>query len=49
VPPYETLAGFVVAPIDKLRDIFLSWPSTEQKDEAEKAYEAGGGRKQLDV
>jgi hypothetical protein len=48
-PPYETLAGFLVAPIDKLQDYFLSWPSSEQKEEAEKAYEQGGGRKQLDV
>jgi hypothetical protein len=49
LPPYETLAGFLVAPIDKLRDYFLSWPSSEQKEEAEKAYEQGGGRSQLDV
>jgi hypothetical protein len=48
-PPYETLAGFLVMPIDKLRDQFVSWPSSEQKEEAEKAFEQGGGRAQLDV
>jgi len=30
-PPYETLVGFLALPIDKLRDVFLSFPTDEQK------------------
>ncbi|KAF5354246.1 hypothetical protein D9756_006998 [Leucocoprinus leucothites] len=33
-PPYETLAGFLQAPIDKLKDYFSTFPSAEEKQEA---------------
>jgi hypothetical protein len=49
VPPYETLAGFLLMPVDKLRDMFLSWPSKEEKHAAGKAYEAQGGRDGLGI
>ncbi|KAJ6527388.1 hypothetical protein B0H19DRAFT_969802 [Mycena capillaripes] len=31
-PPFETLAGFLVAPIDKLRDAFSKFPTEEMKE-----------------
>ncbi|KAJ7603519.1 hypothetical protein DFH06DRAFT_987863 [Mycena polygramma] len=31
-PPFETLAGFLVAPIDKLRDTFAKFPTEEMKE-----------------
>ncbi|KAJ7443920.1 HHE domain-containing protein [Mycena galericulata] len=31
-PPFETLAGFLVAPIDKLKDAFSKFPTQEMKD-----------------
>ncbi|KAJ7628744.1 hypothetical protein FB45DRAFT_1059449 [Roridomyces roridus] len=31
-PPFETLAGFLVAPIDKLRDAFDKFPTEEMKE-----------------
>lgn len=33
-PPYETLAGFMSAPIDKLRDMFEQFPTEEDKQNA---------------
>jgi len=33
-PPYETIAGFLAAPIDKLKDYFASFPSEEEKERA---------------
>jgi len=30
-PPFETLAGFLAAPMDKLKDLFASFPSAEEK------------------
>ncbi|KAJ3572347.1 hypothetical protein NP233_g3149 [Leucocoprinus birnbaumii] len=33
-PPYETLVGFLQAPIDKLKDYFSNFPSAEEKREA---------------
>jgi hypothetical protein len=35
-PPYETLIGFLEAPIDKLKDLFAAFPTEEMKAEAEK-------------
>jgi len=35
-PPFETLAGFLVAPIDKLKDQFTKFP-TEEMEEATKS------------
>jgi len=35
-PPFETLLGFLEAPIDKLKDLFASFPTEEMKQEAEK-------------
>ncbi|KZV99650.1 hypothetical protein EXIGLDRAFT_640372 [Exidia glandulosa HHB12029] len=46
-PPYETLAGFLALPIDVIRDFFDTWPTTDEKDAAEKDYETHGGREQL--
>jgi hypothetical protein len=34
-PPYETLVGFLGAPIDKLKDMFASFPTEEMKERAE--------------
>ncbi|PPQ79454.1 hypothetical protein CVT25_002616 [Psilocybe cyanescens] len=31
-PPFETLAGLMAAPIDKLKDMFSKFPTEEQKD-----------------
>jgi hypothetical protein len=36
-------------PVDKLRDMFLAWPSKEEKQAAGKAYEAQGGRDGLGI
>ena len=36
-PPYETLAGFLQAPIDKLKDYFATFPSSDEKQEAKKS------------
>jgi len=36
-PPYETLAGFLQAPIDKLKDYFASFPSEEEKKRAKQS------------
>ncbi|KAJ7726940.1 hypothetical protein B0H16DRAFT_1331801 [Mycena metata] len=34
-PPFETLAGFLVAPIDKLKDVFSKFPTEEMKEATE--------------
>ncbi|KAJ7231960.1 hypothetical protein C8J57DRAFT_1250830 [Mycena rebaudengoi] len=31
-PPFETLTGFLVAPIDKLKDAFAKFPTEEMKE-----------------
>ncbi|OJA15610.1 hypothetical protein AZE42_09638 [Rhizopogon vesiculosus] len=33
-PPYETLVGFMAAPIDKLKDLFTTFPTEEMKKDA---------------
>ncbi|CAA7270420.1 unnamed protein product [Cyclocybe aegerita] len=33
-PPFETLAGLLAAPIDKLKDAFATFPSEEEKEAA---------------
>ncbi|THU93346.1 hypothetical protein K435DRAFT_829503 [Dendrothele bispora CBS 962.96] len=33
-PPYETLAGFMALPIDKLKDLFMKFPTEEMKKDA---------------
>ncbi|KAJ6562471.1 hypothetical protein B0H19DRAFT_944097 [Mycena capillaripes] len=33
-PPFETLAGFLVAPMDKLKDAFAKFPTEEMKEAA---------------
>lgn len=33
-PPLETLAGFLAAPLDKLKDMFAKFPTDEMKQEA---------------
>lgn len=33
-PPLETLAGFLAAPLDKLKDVFAKFPTDEMKQEA---------------
>ncbi|KAF8810564.1 hypothetical protein BYT27DRAFT_7091551 [Phlegmacium glaucopus] len=33
-PPFETLAGLMAAPVDKLKDAFATFPSDEEKREA---------------
>jgi len=35
-PPFETLAGLLAAPMDKLKDMFAQFPSDEEKDQAMK-------------
>jgi hypothetical protein len=32
----ETLAGFLLAPIDKLKDLFATFPTAEMKEAAKK-------------
>ncbi|TPX54957.1 hypothetical protein PhCBS80983_g05650 [Powellomyces hirtus] len=34
-PPFETVAGLMAAPLDKLRDVFRSFPSKEEVRKAE--------------
>lgn len=46
-PPYETLGGFLVTPMDKLKDFFATFPSDDMKAESKQAWEAGGGREQV--
>lgn len=48
-PPYETLAGFLALPIDKLKDLFTSFPSEEEMAEAKEElrsrdHDAAAGR-----
>ncbi|TCD63308.1 hypothetical protein EIP91_005689 [Steccherinum ochraceum] len=38
-PPLETFVGFLAAPIDKLRDMFVQFPTEEEKEEAEQELE----------
>jgi len=38
-PPFETLVGFLAAPLDKLLDTFAKFPTTEEKEEAEEELE----------
>lgn len=33
-PPYETLVGFITAPLDKLKDVFASFPTQGEMEEA---------------
>lgn len=33
-PPFETLVGFLAAPIDKLLDAFASFPNSDEMQEA---------------
>lgn len=33
-PPLETLAGFLAAPMDKLKDAFAKFPTEEMKEQA---------------
>ncbi|KAF9523615.1 HHE domain-containing protein [Crepidotus variabilis] len=35
-PPFETLAGFMAAPLDKLKDAFSKFPTEEQREVAGK-------------
>ncbi|KAG8805649.1 hypothetical protein FRC17_005405, partial [Serendipita sp. 399] len=35
-PPYETLAGFLALPMDKIKDVFASFPTEEMKEEMER-------------
>ncbi|KAJ3278504.1 hypothetical protein HK104_002282 [Borealophlyctis nickersoniae] len=35
-PPFETLAGLLAAPLDKLMDVFKSFPSKEEREAAKK-------------
>jgi hypothetical protein len=35
-PPFETLVGFLAAPVDKLKDMFAKFPTEEMKEEAAK-------------
>jgi len=37
-PPYETLVSFLQAPIDKLKDYFATFPSSDEKQEAKKNW-----------
>ncbi|KAF9233767.1 hypothetical protein BU15DRAFT_90224 [Melanogaster broomeanus] len=36
-PPFETLVAFLTAPIDKLKDVFTSFPTEEMKKEMKDA------------
>ncbi|KAF8191292.1 HHE domain-containing protein [Pholiota molesta] len=38
-PPFETLAGLMAAPIDKLRDLFESFPTDDEKKGAKESKE----------
>ena len=33
-PPFETFAGLMAAPLDKLKDMFAKFPTDEQKQAA---------------
>ncbi|KAG8815084.1 hypothetical protein FRB91_001561 [Serendipita sp. 411] len=35
-PPYETLAGFLALPMDKVKDLFASFPTEEMKEDMAK-------------
>ncbi|TFK36182.1 hypothetical protein BDQ12DRAFT_725232 [Crucibulum laeve] len=37
-PPFETLAGLMAAPMDKLKDAFAKFPSDEEKKEAKESH-----------
>ncbi|KAI0795074.1 hypothetical protein C8Q75DRAFT_712265 [Abortiporus biennis] len=48
-PPYETLVGFMAAPIDKLKDVFAAFPLEEEMAEAKdelkmRDHDAAAGR-----
>jgi hypothetical protein len=32
-PPYETVVGFLVMPIDKVKDMFFKFPTEEMMEE----------------
>jgi hemerythrin superfamily protein len=46
-PPYETLGGFLVTPMDKLKDFFASFPTDEMKQESKQVWAEGGERQQV--
>ncbi|KAG8771725.1 hypothetical protein FRC16_005859 [Serendipita sp. 398] len=35
-PPYETLVGFLALPIDRLKDLFASFPTEDMKERMER-------------
>ncbi|KAF9002484.1 HHE domain-containing protein [Cyathus striatus] len=37
-PPFKTIAGLMAAPLDKIKDMFVSFPSEEEKDAAMKGH-----------
>jgi len=48
-PPFETLVGFLAAPIDKMQDIFSTFPTDEEMSEAKEElkhrdHDAAAGR-----
>jgi len=48
-PPFETFVGFLTAPIDKLKDVFASFPTGEEMAEAKEElktrdHDAAAGR-----
>lgn len=52
-PPFETLVGFLSAPIDKIQDIFASFPTEEEmagaKEELKhRDHDAAAGRQQAE-
>lgn len=49
-PPAETFVGFLAAPIDKLIDVFQSWPKEEEMKAAKEElkhrdHDAAAGRR----
>ncbi|KAH7106467.1 hypothetical protein BKA62DRAFT_687234 [Auriculariales sp. MPI-PUGE-AT-0066] len=46
-PPYETLAGFLALPIDKIKDFMTTFPTQAEKESAATGFEREGGRDQL--
>ena len=34
-PPFETIVGMMTTPMDKLKDLFMTWPSEEDKKRVE--------------
>jgi len=46
-PPYETLAGFLVTPMDMLKDFMTTWPTDEMKQDSKKVWAEGGERQQV--